>query len=167
MTSSERAVDAEAYADCPFSTAQEYATDYLRRAQAGTEEAEIRVPVGLFPAVIQHRATITFGLHFDVLEAGRTHEEIRVSWDAGTPLLPNFRGTMRFRISGIGTLVSLEGTYRVPFGILGAAFDALAGKRIAQSSVNDFTYRIARALESDQRDWRARVTMKESSVSHA
>jgi hypothetical protein len=158
VTGAQRTVTASALAKCPFSVAQDYATDYLRRAQAGSSEAQIRVPLGFLPAALHRRVAITFGLHFDVVEAGRAHDEIRVRWTAGTPVLPDFRGTLRFRIaSGTSTTITLDGTYRVPFGQLGAWFDRLAGSRIAQSSAADLTARIARALERDQRDWRARV----------
>jgi uncharacterized membrane protein len=100
---------------------------------------------------------ITFGLHLDVLEAGRSHDEIRVQWKAGSALLPDFRGTIRFRIAGTGTTVLLDGTYRVPFGPLGRVFDALAGHQVARASVNDLVARLAAALSSNERDWRARV----------
>jgi hypothetical protein len=42
-----RVVPAEAQAVCPVSIAEKYAVDYLRRAQAGQEEADIRVPMSI------------------------------------------------------------------------------------------------------------------------
>jgi hypothetical protein len=100
---------------------------------------------------------VTFGLHLDILEAGRTHDEIRVRWVSGTPLLPEFRGTVRLRIAGSGTLVLVEGSYRVSFDGLGRLFDQLVGSHIARMSVRDFTRRIASSLEARERVWRARV----------
>jgi thiosulfate dehydrogenase [quinone] large subunit len=150
-------VTAEAVAACPFSVAQDYTVDYLRRAQAGEAEAEIHVPLRGWPALLARRVQVTFGLHFDVLENGRAHDEIRVRWNAGAAFLPDFRGTIRFRIAGTSTAVTVEGTYRIPLGVFGRAFDAVLGRRIAHASVNDLTARIAAALEASQRDWRARV----------
>lgn len=150
-------VTAEAHADCPFSIAQEYAVDYLRRAKDGLGVAEIRLPIRFLPAVLHRRVTLTFGLHFDTVEGGRAHDEIRVRWTSGTPLLPNFRGAVRFRIDGTGTIVVVEGTYDIPFGIAGRCFDAVIGRSIAQSSMRDLAERIATSLESDQRDWRAHI----------
>ena len=61
MNGDVRAVTIEAYAACPFSIAQEYAVDYLRRAQAGEAEADIRVPIRFLPGFIQRRVAVTFG----------------------------------------------------------------------------------------------------------
>jgi hypothetical protein len=154
-----RAVVLQEYAACPFSIAQEYAIDYLRRAEGGSKEAEIHVPIRLLPALVRHRVAVTFGLHIDVAEAGRPHDEIRMRWTAGTPLLPDFRGTLRFRIAGQGTDVFVEGRYRVPFGRLGRLFDRLIGCHIARASLGDLARRLADALESNERAWRARVSV--------
>jgi hypothetical protein len=125
--SRERAVRAEVRADCPFSVAEEYAVDYFRRAEAGYAEAEMRVPVRLLPRFFHRRMAVAFALQADVVEAGRAHQEFRVRWTAGTPLLPNFRGTVRFRIAGPETRVIVDGSYEAPFGVLGRIFDHLIG----------------------------------------
>jgi hypothetical protein len=156
VNGAQRAVTAQAYAACPFSIAQEYAVDYLHHAEAGEAEAQIHVPVRLLPAFFQRRVAVTFGLHADATEAGRPHEEIRLRWNAGTPLLPDFRGTLRFRIAGPGTDVLVEGTYRAPFGALGRAFDDVVGRHIARASIGDLARRIATALETSERAWRSR-----------
>jgi thiosulfate dehydrogenase [quinone] large subunit len=153
ITDGTGSVHAEVLVACPFSVAQDYTVDYLRRAQAGEPEAEIHVPV----ALLARRVHVTFGLHFDIVEDGRAHDEIRVRWDAGAAYLPDFRGTIRFRIAGTGTTVSVDGTYHIPFGVFGRVFDAVLGRRIARASVTDFAARIAQALETNQRTWRARL----------
>ena len=153
----ERVVVAEVQAVCPFSIAEEYAVDYLRRAQAHEVEAEVRVPIRFLPTFVHWRMAVTFCLHRDIREAGRRHNEIRVRWVSGTPLLPEFHGTVRLRIAGSGTLVLVEGSYRAPFDGLGRLFDQLVGSHIARSSVRDLTHRIARSLEARERDWRARI----------
>jgi hypothetical protein len=154
-----RAVTVQAYAACPFSIAQEYAVEYLRRAEAGAPEADIHVPIRFLPAFLQRSVAVTFGLHVDVSDAGRPHDEIRIRWNAGTPLLPDFRGTLRFRIAAPGTDVLVDGTYGVPFGALGRIFDDLIGHVIAKASVGDLARRIADALETNERAWRARVAV--------
>jgi hypothetical protein len=154
MSDDVRAVSFQEHAACPFSIAQEYAVEYLRRAEAGKSEAEIRVPVAFLPGLLRRRVAVTFGLHYDVAEKGRAHDEIRLRWSAGTPWLPDFRGTMRFRIAGTETDVLVEGSYRIPFGNVGRAFDNLAGRHIALASLRDLTRRIAGALETGERDWR-------------
>jgi hypothetical protein len=151
-----RAVSVEAHAACPFSIAQEYAVEYLRRAEAGSEEAEIRVPLHFIPALAHRRVALTFGLHADVADPGRAHDEIRMRWNAGTALLPDFRGTLRFRIAGSGTDVLIEGTYRAPLGAPGGLFDGVIGRHIARASVGDLARRLADALETNERAWRSR-----------
>jgi hypothetical protein len=159
VNTGERAVALQEYAACPYSIAQEYAIEYLRRAEAGSAEAEIRVPLRFLPAFLRRSVAVTFGLHVDVTDAGRPHDEIRLRWTSGTALLPDFRGTLRFRIAGAGTDVLVEGTYRVPLGSLGRLFDDVAGRHIANASLGDFVRRIADTLEANERAWRARVAV--------
>jgi hypothetical protein len=157
-----RAVTAEVLASCPFSIAQEYASDYFRRAEAGQAEAEIRVPVRFLPTVIRRRVELRFGIHSDGTEAGRAHDEIRVRWSSGTWLLPEFHGTVRLRISGLGTRVLVDGSYHAPFGVSGRIFDSLVGAYIARASVSDLAHRIAVYLEEREKEWRARVAIPAS-----
>jgi hypothetical protein len=140
-----------AVANCPFSIAQEYATEYLRAAEAGCPQAAIRLrwPV---PA-LQHRVAMTFGRHLDIAEEGRRHDELRLSWRSGSRLLPDFRGTLRFRIDRENTLVLLEGSYVAPLGFVGRLFDAVVGGRIARASLSDLANRIAAYLSARQQAW--------------
>jgi hypothetical protein len=153
----ERVVTLQEYAACPFSIAQEYAVDYLRRAEEGEAEANIRVPIRLLPALVRRRVDLSFGLHLDVAEEGRAHDEIRMHWKSGTFLLPDFHGTLRFRIAGSGTDVLVVGAYSVPFGALGRLFDHIVGRYIAECSLRDLARRIAEALERSERAWRLRI----------
>jgi hypothetical protein len=153
-----RTVAAEAIAACPFSIAQEYASDYFRRAEAGHEEAEIRVPILFLPTFLRRRVGLTFGMHADDTEGGRSHDEIRLRWSTGTALLPDFHGTVRLRIAGSGTRVLVDGGYHAPFGMFGRVFDWFIGAYIARASVNDLSQRIAAYLEEREQEWRARLT---------
>ncbi len=152
-----RPVIVQQFAACPFSIAGEYAVEFLKRAAKGQAEAEIHVPIRFFPSILRRRVDVTFSLHIDELESGRSHDEIRMRWTSGTVFLPDFRGALRFRIAGNGTDVFLDGTYRVPFGAVGEMFDALIGHRIALASLGDLARRIAHALEESERAWCARV----------
>jgi hypothetical protein len=154
MSDDVQAVSLREHAACPYSIAQEYAVEYLRRAEAGQDEAQIRVPIAFLPGFVRRRVAVTFGLHYDLADAGRPHDEIRLRWTAGTPCLPDFRGTLRFRIAGTETDLLVEGSYRIPFGKVGRIFDNLAGRHIARSSLSDLTRRIAAALGTSERDWR-------------
>jgi hypothetical protein len=141
-------------AECPFSIAAEYAQEYLQKAEAGEAESLVRVP--LFPAwpAFAHRVRMSFGLHADTGEPGRRHDEIRLRWSSGTSLLPNFRGTISFRIDAARTRIVIEGSYDAPLGMLGRCFDNVIGKRIARASLQDLADRLAGFLEQRERAWR-------------
>jgi hypothetical protein len=148
-------VSAKSLARCPFSIAEEYAVDFMHEAHGGGAQADIHVPVRLFSPWFQHRVAMTFELRYDEADGGRRHDEIRLRWNAGTPLLPEFAGTIRFRIAGANTRVLIDGVYRAPFGFVGRAFDTLLGGRIARASVCDLAQRLSSYLEARQRTWRA------------
>lgn len=150
-------ISVSALAQCSFSIAEEYATEYLRRAEAGGPEGTIRVP---WPwpwpfGLLRHHVTLSFGIHEDVLEGGRRHDELRFHWESGTPFLPNFRGTMRFRIEDLRTRVYVEGDYMIPLGAAGYCFDQVVGKRLARASLQELTDRVAAYLSDRESKWRA------------
>jgi hypothetical protein len=147
-------VSAETTAECPFSMAQEYAADYLRAAEKGGPESVIRVPWGI-PVTLEHHVGLTFGMHQDETAHGRSQDEVRVIWKSGSALLPDFRGSIRFRIDGLRTRVAVDGTYAPPFGAFGRLFDGVVGHAIAQASVRDLAHRIAVHLSERERTWRA------------
>jgi hypothetical protein len=99
--------------------------------------------------------TLTFGLHEDMDEGGRPHDEVRFHWTSGSHWLPDFHGTLRFRIEEARTRVLLEGSYEAPLGALGAIFDRVLGRRIARFSLAEIAGRIAQHLGRRERAWRA------------
>ena len=152
-------VHAEELADCPFSIAEEYAADYLRRAESGGPEAVLHVPIvgpGAFPAAGK-TVRFSFAIRHDSDEQGRSHDELAVHWTAGAPLLPHFNGTLRFRIAGGRTRIVLDGSYAPPGCALGWIFDALLGHRIAQSTCEDLVRRLAADLTEHERTWRSKA----------
>lgn len=143
-----------ALAECPFSIADEYAQEYLRNAEAGGAESLVRVPWFPWLPAFAHRVRMSFGVHADMSEPGRRHDEISVRWSSGSRLLPNFRGTICFRIDATRTRVLVEGSYDAPLGVLGRCFDNVIGKRIARASLQDLADRLATFLEQRERAWR-------------
>jgi len=141
-------------AECPFSIADEYAKEYLKRAESGGQEAYVRVPLLRPLPALAHRMRVSFGIHADISEHGRAHEEIRLRWSSGTRLLPDFRGTLNFRIEGLRTRILIEGSYAIPFGQFGRWFDRAIGQRIARATLQDFGDRIATYLSERERNWR-------------
>lgn len=153
------AVSVEKACACPFSIAREYAELYLKGAETGGAEAFLSVPVPI-PLLSLHRAVaMSYSLSADVTETGREHDEVTLHWSTGVRFLPDFQGTVRFRMAGLSTLVRIEGTYRPPFGRFGGAFDRIAGSWIAKRTFGDFLNRICRSLEAQQREWLGRQAL--------
>lgn len=143
-----------ALANCPFSIAAEYAQEYLQKAEAGGAESLVRVPWFSFLPALTHRVRMSFGIQADVTDSGRLHDEILLRWGSGTWLLPNFHGTICFRIEALRTRIIIDGRYDVPLGVLGRCFDAVIGKRIARASLQDLGDRLATFLEVRESTWR-------------
>ena len=146
-------VSVTATAACAFSIAQEYATEYLQAAGRGGPEGLIRATWPFPLPALQHRVALTYGLHLDVLEGGRAHDEVRFVWKSGSVLLPDFRGTLRFRIANRATGITLEGSYATPLGVAGRIFNRLVGAHIARASLQDLADRIAAYLGEREQAW--------------
>jgi hypothetical protein len=136
---------------CPFSIAQSYAQDYLERAESTGASPLIVSPFAL--PFLRRSVAMTFSVVADETERGRAHEAVILHWKSGFALLPDFRGTIRFRAARRETLVRIEGRYAPPLGRFGTVFDGLVGKWIAKETVTDLLRRIAKSLEGRQRDW--------------
>jgi hypothetical protein len=153
-------VRAERTASCPFSIAANYAATHLSDYKAPRREP-IRVPLarlGLpLRGALARRVAFSFGIHTHTIAASRRDdEEIYFTWQAGSRWLPDFRGTLRFRIASYReTPLKLEGTYDPPFGAFGALFDAVIGHHIAMATAEDLLSRVTEALETSERSFRA------------
>jgi hypothetical protein len=162
---SERTVLANAHAKCPFSVAQEYATDFLEQAECSGEQAEVRVPMRLFGLTLHHRVGLRFRVRSDGSEPGRSHDRLQIAWTSGTALLPDFHGDIKFRIDGGATRILIDGRYRAPLGALGRLLDTSIGVHVAEASVHDLALRVAGYLERRQREWLARRPSIELTIS--
>jgi hypothetical protein len=77
--------------------------------------------------------------------------EMRVAWQpVGTMLLPRFSGILRFERDKNYpyTWIFIEGDYEPPLGKAGKAFDAIAGERIARSTMRALLDDLRAALEN-------------------
>ena len=153
-TKPESAIHVERTCSCPFSIAMDYAVDYLKEAESGGPQAVVHAPLPLLP-VLGRKVSMSFGIAIDAVESGRKHDEIRLRWKSGSPLFPNFRGTIRFRIDGANSTIVIDGTYTSTLGGIGSWFDRVAGRRIATRTLDDLAHRVCRDLERREREWRA------------
>jgi hypothetical protein len=110
------------------------------------ELRDLGLPLGLG---LSHRVVTAFRRESDREERGRPHDAIVFTWDADSFLLPNFRGTLRFRVDTVDrTRIELEGTYVPPFGGAGVMFDRIAGRRLAHATLERIVHQLASRLES-------------------
>ena len=135
----------------PFSLALEDAAAFFR--QATGEGAEVGLPLrDLVPTLggrLHQPVRIEFERRLDEAEAGRAHDAFAVRWTAGTRFFPDFRGELRLRIISVDeTLLTLQGEYLPPLGLLGTIFDALIGRRIAAATMRDLLDRLGGAIEA-------------------
>lgn len=145
-------VRVEQIADCPYSVAQSYAEDYLAAAQRGGEPETV---VRAGPVHVPVR--FGFEIRNDDRDPGRQHEEIVLRWTAQSALLPNFAGTLRFRIHGAHTRFILEGTYTPPGGMFGVLFDRIAGRFIARATAADLVTHVVLRAQAREAAWRAGI----------
>jgi hypothetical protein len=138
---------------CPFSIAHDYAEDFF--ADVAARGAEVRVPLRDL-VVLRRPVRMVFARRPDYEEVGRPHDALAVRWTAGTHLFPDFHGTLRLRIASVDeTRLTLEGAYCPPLGLLGRAFDALIGRRIARATMADLLGRLGDAMERREAAFRA------------
>ncbi len=143
-------VSVERIVDCPFSLVLGEADVIF--AMVESPSGGVRVPyrdLGLpFAGAVKHGVAVKFRRQEDLAEWGRFHDEIAFDWKAQSRWLPDFQGVLRFRIETLKTRVILNGTYRPPFGWLGAAFDRVIGNHLALATCRDLLGRLALALEA-------------------
>lgn len=149
MTDSPRHLREERTVRCPFSIAEDYVSAYLQRAERGGAEGILHV------GALRRHVRLHFGRRSDLREPGRHHDELVLHWTSGSPLLPDFHGTIDFRIAAPGTRVIVEGSYRPPLGWIGRAFDALLGRHIARATMRDLVDHLATDAETREQAWDA------------
>jgi hypothetical protein len=160
-------VSVERIVRVPFSVAHEYAEIFFKDTD---HDIAVHVPLRDFFRLLNGQVSKpvrmqTF-LHPDDEEDGRIHDALMVEWTAGISLFPDFHGTLRFRIASVdATRLILDGAYRPPAGVAGQAFDAVAGKRIATSTLKDLLERLAVAME--QREERFRTETRAAAEANA
>jgi hypothetical protein len=153
-------VEAERIAAAPVASAPEYTRAYLELIESHPIDADVRVPLrtlGIpFAGAISHPVTLSFGIHSDLTASEHAHEAIILHWEARSPFLPDFLGTLRFENAAHDrTRLILHGTYEPPLEPLGALFDRLIGHHIALATARDLLAKIGNAIEEAESNFRA------------
>jgi hypothetical protein len=142
--------------ECPPKRAQAYLLDHFQKSAASNGRAMLRLtaivgPEGGSHVTVKRDATATFapspgggGLEYQVL----------LDWEpASNEPLPKFSGVFRVQWDedyGNCRLV-LEGQYDPPLGLVGKAFDAFVGHRIARSTVTALLDQLRLDIEAAHR----------------
>jgi hypothetical protein len=145
---------------CPLQIGRTYLEKTIQPAVdgGGTRVIMLRLPVGPDnKGKIEKNVVVTYGrgtdpMHFD--------QVFTVHWTPrdGGPY-PDFDGTMTVRSDEVYTtcILELEGEYKPPLGFAGAAFDAIAGARIASATARELLREIGADME---RSYHAQEAMK-------
>ena len=115
------AVELRRELDIPFSAAADYVSEFFK------EHARLKVHG---PA---RDATVSTGFRVvdDTTDASRIHDAVIFAWSPKLRFLPDLAATLRVRPNNGRALLMLNAMYDPPFGRAGAAFDRIAGQRIA------------------------------------
>ncbi len=141
----------EAFANAPFSIALDQ-PDLVVRTLGDALTGGIRLPYRALriprSGSLVRRVVVRSRMQIDVTERGRSHDEIVFDYDTRSRWLPNFAGSLRFRVDALRTLVILEGRYVPPAGAFGELFDRFVGHRLAVAMSRDILDRSIRSLEA-------------------
>jgi hypothetical protein len=126
-------------AACPYDEVPGRLQAYLERNDA---TIALRLPLG--DLRVEHDVEVRLAP-----KPGYTgYKLLDVSWTpkpAGA--YPAFAGTLSVADEGAGwSRIELDGTYKPPFGLLGAAFDAAVGHRIAEATATELLAQLKRIL---------------------
>ena len=136
--------------ECPLEQAADLLSE--RFARRGGDVLTIQVP--LADVSVAREIVVSFTPH---PERSR-YRTVNLSWapKGGGPY-PTFAGTLTFEPAGVQTNLALDGNYEPPGGIVGKAFDAVVGHRIAAAGVRALLEAIKANLEADYRDEQERA----------
>jgi len=129
--------------------AERFFTVHRRDHTPGTLTLRVDLSSLKFPGTSEarHEVRVT---HERVEEDG--HGKLRLSWDPQDQTVPQFAGTLSSCEKGPGTAtLLLEGTYKPPLGVAGAAFDLVVGRKIAAATARALLGDIKEFIESDYR----------------
>lgn len=133
-------VHAGKYVACPFSASIEYAENTLRARH------ELVISPG--PA-LGERVHMDAKVTDDLTDSVRRHDALLLAWQPKhSAMFPDFHGALTVRPKLRGSYLRLQGSYEPPAGLLGRAFDAVAGRAIATLTMRRLLNEIGKAVEA-------------------
>ncbi len=132
---------------CPYHLAQGYLADSVGARAASGEQRTLTLTAVVPGMELSKAVMVSFGaavdpMHFD--------EPWRIHWKPESRLYPEFEGELTVRADETyeTSRLELRGSYRPPGGIAGAAFDRVAGGRIASSTARALLRRLGDEMEA-------------------
>lgn len=159
---SERTLLCYDYVSHPFPRVQaalhQGAADIFSRATIGAAERErdlavqLRVRLGMIDVATD--VAVDIGPIEETMSSPYGYQVmvIPLTWKSATnpSLFPRMSAKLLvYPLSGHETQLEFEGSYDPPLGLLGDAFDAMVGHRVAQASVLHFVRDVAARLQAD------------------
>lgn len=141
---------------CPYVRAIAYFDRYLNRLPSSERGAgrDLRLRVGLSTLGLSGELALDRDVlaTFEPLPASKGLEHgVSIGWTpAGDAAFPTFRGTLTIgAATPKSSVVKLDGDYEPPLGVLGKAFDAAIGHKIAESTADELLKTICEKIELD------------------
>jgi hypothetical protein len=158
---SERALHCYDYVNAPYARVREALTRdavaIFQRAttaaagRAGEIGATLRIELGPIQVGVDVKVDIrSTREEVDALGDPSTH--IEFAWVAARAagMFPSLDGTLSLLPLGAGeTQIDLHARYRPPFGIVGQAIDAVAGRRVAEATLRRFVEEVSTRLRAE------------------
>jgi hypothetical protein len=124
---------------CPYGDVPGRLTEYLQQHEA---VVALRLPVG------DLRVERDVLVRLSPKPGYPGYQLLDVSWtpkDGGA--YPDFHGTLTVADEGAGwSRIDIDGSYKPPFGVIGAAFDVAVGHRIAAATAVELLAQLKRIL---------------------
>lgn len=147
------------YARCPFGKAPSYLNHYLDgiARDSGGRAGIIHLKVSLADLGLPSGLAIVHDVeacYEPVTETEYGSHDTHIAWaPVGGGPYPSFSGLISIEADetyGSSSLI-IEGEYAPPLGLVGKAFDAIVGRRIAEATARELLLQIRASLEAESR----------------
>jgi hypothetical protein len=137
---------------CPFHEIIHHAERYFSVHRRGQSPGMFNLNVDMsrvgLPGNVQARHDVH--VRYKVSKAEGKPDTILLTWDPDDRFVPTFNGTIAgARLERGETALTLEGEYDAPFGVAGAVFDAVLGRRIASVTAKSLLQDMKEFIEPD------------------
>ena len=132
---------------CPYNLAQRYLGESVGPHAASGEPSRLALRLAVPGGELVKEVVVTYGAAVDPMAFDRPW---RIHWTPLAGPYPQFEGVLTVRADETYRSAQLElaGSYLPPGGALGAAFDWVAGARIAAATAQALLERLGTEMES-------------------